>query len=91
MRYIQNEVMYERVDDIGYIIREVDGVPYLDGVISLNEVAADVWEFLKLERERQEIEEHICAMYDITPDVVSKDIDDILKTMLEQQIIRTIV
>lgn len=53
----------------------------LNGMISLNETAAFVWQFLQEEHTKEELVAAMVAEFDVTPQQAGQDIDAMLSNM----------
>ena len=53
----------------------------VNGMISLNETAAFVWQFLQEDHTKEEAVEAMVAEFDVTPERAAQDIDVMLSNM----------
>lgn len=75
----------------GFVLREVAGeymlIPVgeqsgvIDGIITLNSVAAVVWKALEEKRGKEGALEDILARYDVDAEMASSDLDQLLRRM----------
>ena len=81
----------------GFILREVAGTfviisvgdESLDfkGVITINEVGADIWRGIEEGKTKEEIIKKILNDYNVTEDIVTDDFDDFIEQLASKNII----
>lgn len=60
---------------------------YFNGLITLNEVAALIWEQIIESKSREEIVEKVLEIYNVTEDVARKDVNGFLDMLKERNIL----
>ena len=65
----------------GFILREVAGV------ITINEVGADIWRGIEEGKTKEEIIKKILNDYNVTEDIVTDDFDDFIEQLASKNII----
>ena len=84
----------------GCLLRTVGGVhiviPTEDMMIDfkamavVNDVTASVWDFLKVDKSREEILEHILSVYEIDRATAEEDMDELIAQMEENGLLENI-
>ena len=87
MMYQQNEVIYERIDNIGYIMREHNGIPDLRKVITLNPVAADIWEYMQEPVTANDVTLAIYRKYEGDYATIVTEVNEFIKQLIDQELI----
>lgn len=80
-----------------FVLREVAGdvllIPTgktaldLNGMMTLNEVGADIWRLLPEAEDADEIVRRLLAEYEVEEDVLRHDVDDFLQKLTELEIL----
>ena len=72
-----------KVGEVNIIVPLGQKVLDLNGVITLNETGAFIWELLKKERSLDELVEAVSEEFEVEPDQARKDIEDFLNQLRE--------
>jgi len=67
-----------KVGEVNIVVPLGQKVLDLNGVITLNETGAFIWELLGEERSLEELVEAVSQEFDVEPDQARKDIEDFL-------------
>lgn len=77
----------------GFVLREVAGQfmavatgeasKTFHGMVKLNRSAADIWQGVTKGLTKEEIVDEMLSKYDASKDVIEKDVDDIIKQMMD--------
>jgi hypothetical protein len=70
-----------KVGEVNIIVPLGQKVLDLNGVITLNETGAFIWELLGEERSLEELVEAVSQEFDVEPDQARKDIEDFLENL----------
>jgi hypothetical protein len=70
-----------KVGEVNIIVPLGQKVLDLNGVITLNETGAFIWELLGEERSLDELVEAVSQEFDVEPDQARKDIEDFLENL----------
>ncbi|MDO4555829.1 MAG: PqqD family protein [Lachnospiraceae bacterium] len=81
-----------------FVLREIAGdyilVPvgdtalHFNGLITVNEVGAFLWEKLQKETTREQLIQNVLDEYEVEEEIVAKDVDDFLNRLSEAEIIQ---
>lgn len=70
-----------KVGEVNIVVPLGQKVLDLNGVITLNETGAFIWELLGEERSLDELVEAVSQEFDVEPDQARKDIEDFLEDL----------
>jgi len=77
----KNGFALRKVGEVNIIVPLGQNVLDLNGVITLNETGAFIWELLGEERSLDELVEAVCQEFEVEPDQARKDIEDFLENL----------
>lgn len=72
------------------LVPVTSGVGDLDSIYTLSDVASRVWSLLRTPVSQDRIISVICAEYDVTPEVVSRDVGEFLDTLISKNLVRAV-
>lgn len=78
-----DDFLLRRVGEANILVPLRQKVVNLQGVITLNETGAFIWELLKEERTPDELAEALVEEFDVEFDQAKKDVEEFLKQLKE--------
>jgi hypothetical protein len=78
---IKDGYLLRTIADTNIVVPVSERVIEFKGMITLNDVSANVWRFLEKDREHDEIVDFLINEYDIDRETAEKDLDDLLAHM----------
>ncbi|MCL2717728.1 MAG: PqqD family protein [Lachnospiraceae bacterium] len=84
---IKNGYLLRTIADTNIVVPVSERVIEFKGMITLNDVSADIWRFLETEREFEEVVTYMIAEYSIDKEVAKRDLKVLLSQMKENGIL----
>ncbi|MCL2252964.1 MAG: PqqD family protein [Lachnospiraceae bacterium] len=78
---IKDGYLLRTIADTNIVVPVSERVIEFKGMITLNDVSADIWRFLETDREYDEVIDYMISEYNIDRDTASKDLKALLKHM----------
>jgi len=78
---IKDGFIQRTIGDTNIIVPVAEMVIEFKGMITLNNISADIWNFLSVDKSYDEVLEHILSSYDIDRDTAKSDLDRLLNHM----------
>ncbi len=82
MIYEKNQSMvFRKIEDETILVPIRNNIGELDNIYVLNDVGARIWELIDGKNDMKEINNAVCAEYDIAPEEAEKDVREFLKDL----------
>ena len=84
---IKSDFILKKMGDMSIVVAVGESAVTFNGVINLNSTAEFMWQQLSAGCTREELIESVLAEYDVTRDIVEKDVDNLLEKLRKENII----
>jgi len=85
-----HDIVIRKVGDESVIVPLRTNVADLDSVIALNPVASRIWELIDGHRPLDAIVETICDEYEVSVETARADVDELIRSLGEAQLIEEV-
>jgi hypothetical protein len=85
-----SDIVTRRVGDESVIVPVRSHVADLDAVVTLNPVAARIWELLDGHRDLATIAATICQEYEVEPETARADVDEFIRGLEETKLVERV-
>lgn len=82
------DIVFRKIADEVILVPIRQNVGDLESIYTLNEVAARIWELIDGKRNIKEVKDIIVEDFEVTPQQVEKDIEELLKKLVEIKAIK---
>ena len=87
MIMINPSVMYERVENVIYILSPKDSEEGGE-IIVLDEIAAEIWSLLDQFHSEDEIIDELAGIYDVPLSELQNDVKEFIANLVEQELVK---
>jgi len=84
---IKEGYLLRTIADTNIVVPISERVIEFKGMITLNDVSADIWRFLEVERTYEEVVDHMVAEYGIEQKIAEEDLKALLSQMEQSGVV----